>query len=390
MRSVWYGLFICLAALMLRPLQPAGQSASNDKAASTYLAYIGTYTGPNSKGIYAYRFDAGSGKLDSIGLAGEVVQPSFLAVHPNQRFLYAVSELGNDGRVNGSITAFGIDGKSGALTSLNTLSSGGGGACHLVVDKTGRNLLAANYGSGNVACFRLAENGRIGERTALIQHGGSSVDPARQRGPHAHAVVLSPDNRFLFVPDLGLDKIFVYRFDAGRGTLTADDPPFVSTKAGSGPRHFAFSPNRRFAYSVHEMGSMVTAWAYTASLGKLAEIQTISTLPADFHGQNASAEIEVDAKGRFLYASNRGHNSITVFAIEPTDGRLSVVEHVPTQGHTPRNFKIDPTGHYLFAANQDTNTIVIFRIDSQTGRLTPTGQVLEVQSPVCVQFVPEG
>jgi 6-phosphogluconolactonase len=389
MRSVWYGLLICLAVLMLSPLQPAAYSASNDKAASKYFVYIGTYTGPNSKGIYAYRFDANSGKLDSIGLAGEMVQPSFLAVHPNRRFLYAVSELGNDGRVNGSITAFAINGKNGALTPLNTTSSGGGGACHLLVDKTGRNLLVANYGTGSLACFRLTEDGRIGDRTAFIQHAGSSIDPRRQRGPHAHAVVLSPDNRFLFVPDLGLDKIFVYRFDASRGTLSDNDPPFVSTKPGSGPRHFAFRPDGRFAYSLHEMGSMVTAWAYTASSGKLAEVQTISTLPADFHSQNASAEIEADAKGRFLYASNRGHDSITVFAIEPKGGRLSVVEHVPTQGHTPRNFKIDPTGRYLFAANQDTNNIVIFRIDSQTGHLTPTGQVLEVQSPVCVQFVPE-
>jgi 6-phosphogluconolactonase len=213
------------------------------------------------------------------------------------------------------------------------------------------------------------------------------VDPKRQTGPHAHAVVLSPDNRFVFVPDLGLDQIRSYRLDASNATLTPTDPPFVSVKPGSGPRHFAFSPNGKFAYSVHEMGSMVTVWSYAADSGKLTELQTISTLPADFHGEDNSAEIETDAKGRFLYASNRGHDSITVFAIDPADGKLRVLEHVPTQGTIPRNFKIDPTGRYLFAANQNSNNIVIFRIDPRTGRLNPTGQVLDVQSPVCVLFV---
>lgn len=381
-------MLIFLAVLMLPPLQSPGHSASNDSTGSKYLVYIGTYTGPNSKGIYAYRFDATAGKLDSIGLAAEIVRPSFLTVHPNRRFLYAVSELGNDGKVNGSITAFAIDRKSGTLTALNTVSSGGGGSCHLVVDKTGKALVVANYGSGSVAAFTVKPDGRLNGPTSLMQHSGSSVDPKRQTGPHAHAVVLSADNRFVFVPDLGLDQIRSYRLNAAAATLAATDPPFVPVKAGSGPRHLAFGPDSRFAYSLHEMGSMVTVWAYTAASGRLAEVQTISTLPADFHGKNNSAEIEVDSNGRFLYASNRGHDSITVFAIEPGTGKLSVVETVATQGRTPRNFKIDPTGRYLFAANQDTNNIVIFRIDPQTGHLTPTGQVLEVQSPVCVQFVP--
>ncbi len=379
MKSLRYGLLISLAALL---------PALSEPAASKYLVYVGTYTGQNSKGIYAYRFDAAAGKVDSIGLAGEMVRPSFLAVHPNQRFLYAVSELGNDGRVNGAITAFAIDRKSGALTALNTVSSGGGGSCHLVVDKTGRALVVANYGSGRVAAFKVNPDGRLSGPISVMQHSGSSVDPKRQTGPHAHAVVLSPDNRFVLVPDLGLDQIRIYRLDAATATLTPTDPPFVTVKAGSGPRHLTFSPNGRFVYSLHEMGSMVTVWSYTAGSGKLAEVQTISTLPEDFHGENNSAEIEVDSKGRFLYASNRGHDSITIFAIEPGNGRLSVVDHVPTQGHIPRNFKIDPTGHYLFAANQNSNNIVIFRIDAQTGHLTSTGQVLEVQSPVCVQFVP--
>jgi 6-phosphogluconolactonase len=380
MRWLRCGLLISLASLLL--------PAAGNPAASKYLVYIGTYTGPDSKGIYVYRFDTATGKVDSLGLAGEMIRPSFLALHPNQRFLYAVSELGNDGRVNGSITAFAIDRKSGVLTPLNTVSSGGGGSCHLVVDRTGRSLVVADYGSGRVASLQVNPDGRLSGPVSVMQHSGSSVDPKRQTGPHAHAVVLSPDNRFVLVPDLGLDQIRIYRLDPATATLTPADPPFVAAKAGSGPRHLVFSPDGRFAYSLHEMGSLVTVWAYTAVSGHLAEVQTISTLPADFHGENASAEIAVDAKGRFLYASNRGHDSITVFAIDPGDGRLKVVEHDPTGGRTPRNFAIDPTGRYLFAANQNTNNIVVFAVDPQSGHLTPTGQALDVHSPVCVQFVP--
>jgi 6-phosphogluconolactonase len=387
MRAVRHGLLICLGALTLAPVPPLGHAAP-PPAGHQYFVYIGTYTGPKSKGIYAYRYDAAAFKLDAIGLVGEMVRPSFLTLHPNGRFLYAVSELGNDGRENGSITAFRIDRNSGALTALNTVSSGGGGACHLVVDKTGKCLLVANYGTGSAAAFAVNPDGRLSGPTALMQHSGSSVDRRRQAGPHAHAVVLSADDRFVFVPDLGLDRIFSYRLDPATAHLTPNDPPFVAVKPGSGPRHFAFSPNGGFAYSVHEMGSMVTAFAYEAASGKLTQLQTISTLPADFHGEDNSAEIEVDARGRFLYASNRGHDSIAVFAIEPKLGTLSVVENVATQGRTPRNFKIDPTGRYLFAANQDSNNIVIFSIDPETGRLAPTGQVLQVQSPVCVLFVP--
>lgn len=362
--------------------------AAPERAAFKYLVYIGTYTGPNSKGIYAYRYDVANNKLDPVGLAAEIVRPSFLALHPNRRFLYAVSELGNDGKVEGSITAFAIDPKSGTLTALNTVTSGGGGSCHLVVDKTGKALVVANYGSGSVASFKVNADGSLTGPVSLMKHSGSSVDPRRQKGPHAHAVVLSPDNRFVFVPDLGLDQIKVYHLDAVTATLTPNDPPFVPTRAGSGPRHFAFSPNGKFAYSVHEMGSMVTVWSYAASSGRLTEVQTISTIPADFHDEDNSAEIEVSSNAKFLYASNRGHDSIAVFAIEPGKGRLTLVENVPTQGHIPRNFKIDPTGRYLFAANQNTNNLVVFKIDPKTGKLTPTGQVLEVQSPVCVQFVP--
>ena len=370
------------AAVALLAAQPASQPGSK------YLVYVGTYTGPNSKGIYAYRFDAAPGKLDSIGLVGEMVRPSFLALHPNGRFLYAVSELGNDGRVNGSVTGFAIDRQSGKLTALNTVSSGGGGACHLVVDKTGGNLLVANYGSGSAACFRLAQDGRIGERTALMQHGGTGPDARRQGGPHAHAVVLSPDNRFLLVPDLGLDKVFVYRFDASRGTLTANDPPFAAVPGGSGPRHLAFHPNGRYAYVVNEMKSSVTTFAYDGETGALRDPRTVSNLPDDFSGVDNSAEIETDAAGRFLYASNRGHDSITIYAIDPASGGLTTVDRVPTRGKTPRNFAIDPTGRYVFAANQDSDSIVVFSRDAQSGRLKPLSEV-HVTAPVCIRFLAE-
>ncbi len=356
-------------------------------AAGKYLMYVGTYTRGASKGIYVYRFDPKSGDVESLGLAGEIVNPSFVALHPNGKFLYSVTEVGVNGKENGSVTAFSIDPASGKLTKLNTVSSGGGGSCHLVVDKTGKSLMVANYGSGSVGIVSLGEDGRLGEKAVATQHSGSSVDKKRQEGPHAHAVVLSADNRFLYVPDLGLDKIFGYRLDPSKATLSANDPAFVQESPGSGPRHFAFNPKGKYAYAINEMKSSVTAYNYDASRGALTEIQTISTLPKDFTGEDNSAEIEVDADGKFVYASNRGHNSITAFSIAG-DGKLTVVQNVPTQGKAPRNFKIDPTGAYLFAANQDTGNIVVFSRDQKTGKLTPTGKTLETPFPVCLQFVP--
>ena len=352
-----------------------------------YFVYVGTYTGPQSKGVYSFRYDASSGDLEPMGLAAEVINPSWVTIHPSRKFLYAVSELGNNGKENGAVTAFAIDQQTGALTKLNSVSSVGGGACHVVVDKTGSTLLVANYGAGSVAAIPVAANGRLGEPPVLIQHRGSSVDPRRQRAPHAHGVFLSADNRFLFVPDLGLDEVMQYRLDASKSSIAPNDPPFAKVPPGSGPRHFAFHPKGKYAYVINEMKSSVTAFSYDPARGALTEMQTISTLPKDFRGEDNSAEIEVDANGRFLYASNRGHDSIAVFAIAK-NGRLAPVEIVPTQGKAPRSFKIDPTGTYLFAANQDTGSIVQFRIDPKTGRLTATGKKVELFKPVCIQFLP--
>jgi 6-phosphogluconolactonase len=371
----------CIAAATVA--LAAGQDTSRD-----YLVYVGTYTGPKSQGIYALKFHPGAGSVDELGLAGEIKNPSFLALHPNHKYLYAVSELGNNGKDVASVSSFSIDSATGKLKLLNKVATGGGGACHLVVDKTQKMLLVANYGTGSVASFQVKQDGTLGEVTALKQHAGSSVNPKRQRGPHAHAVVLSPDNRFVFVPDLGLDEIVSYKIDPSGAALTPNDPPFVKLTPGLGPRHFAFHPNDKFAYGLNEMGSSVSAFSYDARSGRLNALQTISTLPEGFTGENNSAEIAIDKTGRFLYASNRGNNSVAQFAVDSQKGTLTKVEVTPTQGRTPRNFVIDPTGRYLLAANQDSDSIVIFRIDQHSGKLSPTGTTVTVPSPVCIQFVP--
>jgi 6-phosphogluconolactonase len=372
-----------LPALFTAPLPQGSKKAA---AQDNLLVFVGTYTRQDSKGIYAFRFQPSTGKLTSIGLAAETDNPSFLAIHPNHRFLYAVNEISNyEGQSAGSVSSFSIDAKSGMLTPINKTTTRGTIPAHLVVDKTGKSLVVANYGSGSTAVFPVNADGSLAPASAFAQHAGSSTGP-RQKGPHAHAVTLSPDNRFVFVPDLGLDQILSYRLDPTKGTLTPGDPPFTPVTQGSGPRHFTFHPNGQFAYSLSEMGSLVTAFAYDRGAGTLKSLQTVSTLPKDFTGTNNSAELEVHPNGKFLYASNRGHDSIAVFAIDPRTHMLTAVEHVPTQGKMPRNFAIDPTGAYLLAANQNTNNIVVFRIDQATGRLTPTGENVTTPLPVCILF----
>jgi 6-phosphogluconolactonase len=349
--------------------------------AADYLTYFGTYTGPKSKGIYVSRFDSATGKLSAPELAADIAQPSWVTIHPNGRFLYAVSELGKDS----AVTGFSIDRATGKLTMINKVPSGGTVACHLAINKPGTLIYVANYGNGSVAGFRLSKDGSIGERVALVQHEGAGVNPGRQKGPHAHAVVLSADDKFLFVPDLGTDKYVSYRV-ARDGGLSPADPPFTKVKGGSGPRHFTFAPREKFAFGLNEMGSSVTSFTYNGK-GGLHETGTFSTLPSDFKGQNDSAEIEVDAGGRFVYASNRGHDSIAVFAIDAGSGALTDVQRVSTQGKTPRSFKIDPSGKFLLAANQDSDNVVVFSRDAKSGKLTPAAQTLTVPSSVCIQFL---
>ena len=379
-------MWLTAAALLLGQLAPM---AARGAEKGRFLVYVGSYTGARSKGIYAWRFDAATGVATPLGLAAQAVNPSFLAVHPSNRYLYATSEVGSrGGQPGGGVEAFAIDAASGKLTPLNQVSSRGAGPAFVAVDRTGSDVLVANYSGGSIAVCPIKEDGRLGEATAFVQHEGSSINRLRQREPHAHSINVSPDNRFAIAADLGLDKLLIYRFDAAKGTLAPNDPPFAAVKPGSGPRHFTFHPSGRFAYAINELASTVTAFSYDAARGALSELQTISTLPGGFLGDSTTAEVQVDAAGRFLYGSNRGHDSIAVFGIDAATGTLTPVEYVSTRGRTPRNFRIDPTGAYLFAANQDSGNVAIFRIDAQTGRLTATGKVLEVGSPVCVKFVP--
>jgi 6-phosphogluconolactonase len=353
------------------------------------LVYFGTYTGGKSKGIYVSRFDPATGRLTSPELAVETPSPSFLAIHPGKRFLYAAGESTNlGGKPVGAVSAFSLDAKTGQLSLLNLKSSGGAGPCHLAVDPTGKCLLVANYGSGSIAALPIQADGSLAEPSAVIQHQGSSINPQRQAGPHGHFITPDPDNRFALACDLGLDQVLVYRFDPAKSSLVANAPPFAAVKPGSGPRHLAFHPSGRFVFLINEMGSTLTAFTYDAKRGALKELQTISTLPEAFAGNSTCAEVQVHPSGKFVYGSNRGHDSIAVFGFDAASGKLTCLEHQSTEGKTPRHFALDPAGHWLLAENQDSDNIVVFRVDSKTGRLSPTGQTVTVGAPVCAVFVP--
>ena len=377
--------FMCLLALFVSLQAPAAAPQKGK-----YLFYVGTYTenGSKSKGIYAYRFDAATQEITPLGLAAETTNPSWVALHPNGRFLYAVNEVSNyKGPNSGGVSAFSLDPATGKLTFLNEVPSRGADPCYITVDKSGKYALVANYTGGSIAAFPISADGRLGEASAFVQHTGHGADPKRQEAPHAHSIDLSPDNRFAFVDDLGLDELLTYKFDAGKGALTPNDPPFAKLDPGAGPRHFALHPSGKFAYVVSEMHSSVTAFSADLKKGTFHPLHTLSTLPSTFKGQNDDAEVEVHPSGKFVYTSNRGHDSIAVFAVDATKGTLTLVDHTPTQGKTPRNFAIDPTGRLLFAENQESDRIVVFHIDEKTGKLTPTGKVLEVGQPVCVKFL---
>jgi 6-phosphogluconolactonase len=388
---------LCAAVLAGAALFSSCEALAGSTAQTTRdsFVYVGTYPNGDSKGIYLYDFDEETGKLTWLGLAAEIANPSFVVTDPTHRYLYAVSDSDvdihgpNANQAVNTISSFAIDAATGSLKFLNRVSSGGKDPIHLIVDNTGKILFAANYDSGSVASFSLRPDGSIGAMTGFDQHHGSSVNPQRQEGPHAHEVVVSPDNRFLFVPDLGLDRILIYRIDEAKRSFALNTPGYVAVKGGLGPRHFAFAPGGKFAYAICEMGSSVVAFSYDRESGALAPIQTVSTLPAGFSGEDNSAEMQIDKPGRFLYASNRGQNTITEFQIDQNTGKLTAVQNISTGGKTPRNFVIDPTGRYLLAANQDSNNIVLFEIDSATGRLTPAKRIGEIGAPVCLLFVPK-
>jgi 6-phosphogluconolactonase len=382
---------ILLAAFAVLLLANAAVDHGAPMAADDWLMYVGTYTRAPSKGIYAYRFQGTTGALTPAGTAGLVAEtenPSFLAVHPNQRFLYAVNEVSRyGGGAAGSVSAFSIDRATGTLTLLNRVSSRGADPCHLSIDRSGKWLFVANYTGGSVAAFPLHDDGKLGEASAFFQHAGASVNKARQEGPHAHDAVVSPDNRFLLAADLGLDRVLTYRLDPAAGGLAPAEPGPATVKPGSGPRHLAFRPDGKFVYVLNEMVPGVTAFRYDAGRGTLTELQTLSTLPEGVSGdEHSGAEIAVHPSSKFVYASNRGHDSIAIFRIDAARGTLTPVDRVSTQGKTPRSFAIDPSGQFLIAANQNTSTVVVFRIDQQTGRLRPTETRVEVPFPVSVVF----
>lgn len=374
---------VLLPAFSARSSVPQRQKASGGQ----YLAYVGTYTAKtSSKGIYGYRFDSKSGKLTSIGLAAESADPSFLAVHPNGKYLYAVNEAGKKSMVS----AFALDQASGKLTLLNQMPALGEDPCHISLDKKGKYVLIANYSSGNVAVFPVLPDGRLAEHSAVVTDAGTvGPDKQRQEGPHAHWISTSPDNRFALASDLGLDEVLVYRFDAKSGALSPNDTPFAKVDPGAGPRHFAFHPNSKFGYVLTEMAATITVFSYDRAKGALSPLQTVATLPKDYTSPREAAELVVHPSGKFLYASNRaGVDTITSFSIDPAKGTLKLIDKFSTKGKTPRNFAIDPTGRFLLAANQESDNIVVFRIDAATGNLEPTGDVINVPSPVCIIFVP--
>lgn len=357
----------------------AGAASHLMAADKEALVFIGTYTRGGSKGIYSYRFNPATGKLTEIGVAAEVQNPSFLYVSPDGNKLYSVGEA-----QTGTVTAYNVDRASGKLTKLNDQPTGGGGPCHLVADKANRNLILVHYGTGSTAAFKLKPDGSLGERTALVQHSGSGPNARRQDKPHAHSVNLSKNEKFAVVADLGTDNYIVYKFDPAQGTLTQHSTAQV--KGGSGPRHFSFHPSHKYAYGLNELSSTVTAFAWDEAAGSLKEIQTISTLPSDFSGTSHCAEILVHPSGKFVYASNRGHDSLAGFSIA-SDGKLTSLGATSTEGKTPRNFRMDPSGAWLIAANQDSGNLVVYKIDKASGKLTATGEQAKVPFPVCVKFV---
>ena len=381
-----------LIASLSMSIDRATCAAGIEEGSKKMLVFVGTYTGGKSEGIYTCELDPATGALEQLGVTKDAKNPSFLAIHPTKRFLYSVSEVGDYGDTgSGAVTAFALDPASGQLKMLNHQSSTSGGPCHLVVDRDGQERAGGQLRRSDRRCA--ADRRRRQARAGLEHRPAYRLErrSRRQEGPHPHSINLDPAGRFAFVADLGLDKVLVYRFDPAKGTLTANDPPSVSVAPGSGPRHFAFHPSGKFAYVINEMRSTVTAFNYDAQReADGADHQctdTVSTLPTDFKGENTTAEVQVHPSGKFLYGSNRGHDSIAIFAIDPANGSLTALGHEPTGGRTPRNFGIDPDGKFLLAANQDSDTIHVFRIDQQTGKLAATGQSVEIAMPACVKFV---
>jgi 6-phosphogluconolactonase len=374
-------LFAFLMALLVAPVAVAD---------GPMWVFVGTYTGKKSQGIYRVEFDPATGKLGTPQLAAKITNPSFLAVDPKRAHLFCVCEV-NDvkGKRGGGVASFALDPKSGELKFLNQESSVGAGPCYITCDKQGKNLLVANYGGGSVVVLQVDASGKVEKASSHVQHVGSGADKRRQEGPHAHSINLDAANKFAVVADLGLDQLRVYRLDPVKGWLSANSPAALQLAPASGPRHFAFHPNGKWAYVNGEMDSTVTALAYDADKGTFTKLNTLSTLPAP-HTGNSTAETVVHPNGKFVYVSNRGHNSIAIFEVNQETGELKAAGHQGEGIKVPRNFNIDPSGRWMVVANQDGDNLIVFEIDPKTGQLKPTGQSVEVGSPVCVKFVTRG
>lgn len=377
MKKISFSFLLSVATLI---------SCSQKKSEECYLL-VGTYTSGKSEGVYVYNFNSTTGDFKQVSVAKNISNPSYLAVSPDEKYVYAVNEDADKAKGGGAVTAFSFNKQDGTLKELNSQPSGGDHPCYVATDKNGKWVTVGNYTSGTVSVFPINKDGSLNAIAANIKHEGSGVNSERQEGPHVHSTVFSKDNSYLFVPDLGLDKIMIYAFNNKSGQLTPAGIPYVEVEPGAGPRHFEFSPNNKYAYLMEEMTGSISAYRYKGK-GQLDLIQNISALPPDFIGTVGSADIHVSPDGKFLYASNRGEsNTIAIFAINQQSGELVPVGHQSTLGKTPRNFNFDPSGNFLLAANQNSDNIVIFKRDKETGLLTDTGKKIEVGNPVCIKWI---
>jgi len=363
--------------------------ATSTFAGDHFRVYFGCYTNAKSgsKGIYQSDFNSTTGDLSDPQLSVETASPSFLAIHPTKKYLYAVGEMGSADQKGGAVSAFTISPKDGKLTLINQSSTVGAGPCHVSVDKTGKMAMIANYGGGSVAGYSILDNGGLSEAKTFVQHEGTGPDPKRQAGPHAHSMNVSPDNRYGFACDLGLDKVFIYKLDPAAGQFKAEG--YGTVPPGSGPRHFAFHPNGKFAFVNNEMLMTVTTFAYDADKGSLTEVETVSTLPAADRSLKglSTAETVAHPNGKFVYVSNRTHDTIAVFTCDPSTGKLTLIQNAYAEGQIPRNFCLDPSGQWMIVAHQNSNTAALLKVDQTTGKLSFTGKKVNVGGCVCVRFL---
>ena len=356
------------------------------KASSEQRLFVGTQTSGTSKGIYAYSFDAATGELKQTGLAAEAEMPTFLALSPDRKVLFAANEINQfERKKSGAISSFAVNRQTATLTKINQVSAGGPGTCHVSVDQTGRCAFAANYGGGSAASFSVDKAGKLSDAVSFFQYTGSGPKP-QQKGPRGHRVTVSPDNRFLFVNDLGLDEIHVYGLDAATAKLTPHDPPAWKADPGSGPRSLIFHPNRKWAYCVNEVGSSVNALGWDASKGTFTTLQLISTVPEGHEGPSAPSDVVMDRSGRFLYVANRLDDFMVSFSISAADGKLTLMERTSCGGKTPRHIALDPTGKWLLVANQATDNLSVFARDAKTGKLANEGKSFPLSRPQCILF----